>query len=267
MECAPTRGDVYRHEFERNGVVLMRDAILASELREVIREYERTGPQSMPTPKHQPIVVFWTHKPGERKKIALLAAMPNMEEFTRHCARIARRFAPVGALRLMETVIFNKPPREGTELVWHQDVAYWPLEPNNQIALWIPFDKVTKENGALSYALGSHKRGLRSSTDLHSNAVLSQEDIREPIPADPAAAGFTVQCMDMEPGDVLLHDGRTWHTSGPNRTDLPRRGLTVRFLIGDTVYSPRPGSAAAFIQQIDVSAGERIDNPAFPVLA
>ena len=31
------------------------DAILQSELREVVREYERTGPQSMPTPKHQPI--------------------------------------------------------------------------------------------------------------------------------------------------------------------------------------------------------------------
>ena len=254
-------------EFERNGVVLMRDAILASELREVIREYERTGPQSMPTPKHQPIVVFWTHKPGERKRIALLSSMPNMEEFTRHCARIARRFAPTGDLRLMETIIFNKPPMEGTELVWHQDVAYWPLEPNNQIALWIPFDIVTESNGAMVYALGTHKLGLRSSTDLHSNATLSQEDKREPIPEDPAAAGHSVCVMEMEPGDVLLHDGRTWHKSGPNTTVYPRRGLSVRFLVGETTYRPHAGNAAAFIQQIDVQAGERIDDAAFPVLA
>ena len=252
-------------EFERDGVVLMRDAILQSELREVVREYERTVPQQMPTPKHQPIVVYWTHKPGERKKLALLADMPNLEEFTRQCARIAHRFV-AGDLRLLETIIFNKPPREGTELRWHQDVSYFPFEPNNQIALWIPFDRVTKENGAMCYALGTHQLGLRASTDLHSGAVFKGEE-REPIPDDPEKAGYTVQCMDMRPGEVLLHHGRTWHTSGPNTTELPRRGLSVRFLVGDTTYLPRAGSAAAFIDQIDIKEGERIDDPAFPVLA
>jgi ectoine hydroxylase-related dioxygenase (phytanoyl-CoA dioxygenase family) len=194
--------------FERDGVVLLRDEILAAQLREVIKEYERTTPRSMPTPKHQPIVVYWTHKPGERKRLAMLADMPNLEEFTRRCARIARRFVQYGELRLLETIIFNKPPKEGTRLNWHQDVSYFPFEPNNQIALWIPFDVVTQDSGAMVYALGTHKLGLRASTDLHSGIVFKGEE-REPIPADPAAAGFDVRVMEMEPGDVLLHDGRT----------------------------------------------------------
>ena len=48
---------------------------------------------------------------------------------------------------------------------WHQDVAYFPLEPNDQVAIWIPFEPVDKMSGALNYALGSHKHGLKGSTD------------------------------------------------------------------------------------------------------
>lgn len=252
-------------EFHRDGVVLLKDALNKDVLREVITEYNRTTPESMPIPKHKPLVIYWTHVPGARKKMVVLRDMPYMEAFVANSADIARPYAD-GELRLLETIIFNKPPREGTRLNWHQDVSYFPFEPNNQIALWIPFDEVTEANGAVKYALGSHLTGLRASTDLHSGAVFKDE-AREQIPDDPASAGYTVRCMEMSPGDVLLHDGRTWHMSGPNTTDIPRRGLSVRFLVGDTRYKPNAGSAAAFLAQIDdLAVGDLINDPAFPVL-
>lgn len=251
-------------EFQRDGVILQRQALNAELLRSVVVEYEATTPEAIQTPKHEPIVVYWTHVPGARKKLVKLSKMPVMEHFVHECADLARPYA-TGDLRLLETIIFNKPPKEGTRLNWHQDVSYFPFEPNNQIALWIPFDSVKAENGAMVYALGSHLKGLRASTDLHSGDVFKNEE-REKIPDDPAAEGYEVRCMEMEPGDVLLHDGRTWHTSGPNTTDNPRRGLSVRFLVGDTYYRKRAGSAAAFIAQIDIKEGDLINDPAFPIL-
>jgi len=250
--------------FAEDGVILRRQVLNKLQLSGVIAEYEMTVPQTMQTPKHEPIVVYWTHVPGARKKLVKLSQMPLMEHFVHDLAHLARPYA-TGDLRLLETIIFNKPPKEGTKLNWHQDVSYFPFEPNNQIALWIPFDSVKKENGAMVYALGSHLKGLRASTDLHSGDVFKNEE-REPIPDNPEEHGYEVRCMEMEPGDVLLHDGRTWHTSGPNTTENPRRGLSVRFLVGDTFYKPRAGSAAAFISQIDVVAGDLINDPAFPII-
>jgi hypothetical protein len=54
--------------------------------------------------------------------------------------------------------------------------------------------------------------------------------------------------------------------SGPNTVEgRQRRGLSLRFLVGDTYYKPRDGSAASFIKQIYVEPGDLIDDPAFPV--
>ncbi len=43
-------------------------------------------------------------------------------------------------LQLLETIIFNKPATKTNTLHWHQDVAYFPLKPNNQLAVWFPLE-------------------------------------------------------------------------------------------------------------------------------
>ena len=251
-----------KDQFESDGVLLRRQSVPPMLMQVIVREYEETVPDLAEIPKHQPIVVFWTHRPGERKKLKLLEDMPHLKTFARRMADLVRPFT-AGELRLLETVVFNKPPKASTTLHWHQDVSYFPFDPNNQIAVWTPFDKVTKDSGAMIYALGSHLKPLMASVDLHTNKPYAGET-REQIPENPPNA----QVMEMEPGDVLIHDGRTWHTSGPNIVEgAKRRGLSMRFLVGDTYYHPRPGSAAAFMKQIDdIPVGAKIEDPAFPVL-
>src|SRR5262249_12346815 len=152
------------------------------------------------------------------------------------------------------------------QLNWHQDVAYFPFEPNNQIAVWLPFEPVTRESGALEYAVGSHKVGLMGSVELHTGKPYENET-RPIIPKDPAAAGYKVVCCEIEPGDMIVHDGLTWHRSGPNTTkDNQRRGLSLRYIVGKTKYKPRIGSAATFISQVEVKAGDLIEGPAFPLI-
>ena len=126
-----------------------------------------------------------------------------------------------------------------------------------------------KESGALSYALGSHKGGIRRSVNLHTNEPY-KDDNRKLIPKNPEEEGFKVKCMEMNSTDMLFHDGKTWHTSEPNKKlKRGRRGLSVRFIRGITRFDPNPGQAASFVKQITLSnfkKGDIIENLAFPIL-
>ena len=109
---------------------------------------------------------------------------------------------------------------------WHQDVAYFPLKPNNQIAVWIPLEEVDKQSGALNYALGSHKEGIKGSTDLHTRKPFDNEN-RNLIPEDPEKSGYKVQCMEMAPTDFVCHNGYTWHYSGPNKKKVLKEEVSL----------------------------------------
>ena len=72
--------------------------------------------------------------------------------------------------------------------------------------------------------------------------------------------------MEMEPTDMVCHNGYTWHYSGPNKKKgFERRGLSVRFIIEDAKFDPRPGQGAAFTKQVDLKAGDKFEGKPFPV--
>ena len=110
----------------------------------------------------EPVAVFWTHILGGRKKTAPLALLPNINRIVRHPRIVAalREVAPKERIRLLETIVFDKPPREGGALCWHQDSSFYPLDPPNQYSMWVPVDVVERANGALLFARGSHTKGL-----------------------------------------------------------------------------------------------------------
>ena len=167
---------------------------------------------------------------------------------------------------MLETIIFNKPYEVSNTLHWHQDVAYFPLKPNNQIAVWFPLEAVDKEAGALNYAIGSHKDGIKGSTDLHTRKPFDDEN-RDLIPQDPEKEGYEVRCMEMNNTDMVCHNGYTWHYSGPNKKkNYVRKGISVRFITEKSVFDPRPGQGAAFTKQINLKAGDPFEGSPFPVL-
>lgn len=248
-----------------NGVFVRRRAFSPDELAKVIDEYQGAEPDLLEPVKHQPIVGFWTFVEGDKKRFRLLSDMPALAALAQQVALYV--YGLTGdKLRLLESIVFNKPPQKAGLLHWHQDVSYFPLEPNNQIACWIPFDVVTENSGAMSYAIGSHLTGTRGSSNLLSGTPLEGET-RARLPSDPRTEGYEVGCFEMFPGDMLLHDGRTWHASGPNTSTRERRGLSFRYIVGDTYYRKRGGSAGPFTKQTDLQDGDLVDDPAFPVMA
>ena len=254
-----------KEALEKDGVFVLQRVIQPYDLAPVIDEYQSTEPDLSEPAMHQPVVGFWTFVDGDKKRFRLLDEMPAFEVLAKEVAWHVRQLAG-GRLRLLESIVFNKPPQKAGLLHWHQDVSYFPLEPNNQIACWIPFDVVTKNSGAMVYALGSHLSGTRGSSNLLSGIPIVGET-RDQLPKDPTEEGYKTRCFDMFPGDMLVHDGRTWHASGPNVSTRERRGLSFRYIVGETRYMKRGGSAGPFTKQTTLKDGDLVDDPAFPVMA
>lgn len=263
--------DVIRRILKDDGVALSKNFFLIDEINKLKKEYDYLDKNlnNREIYKDVPLVVFWKHVMGEQKRIAKLDEMPVLKELIKN--KIVKFVKDVTGradkkIQLLETIIFNKPFEESNTLHWHQDVAYFPLKPNNQVAVWFPLDPVTKLAGCLNYALKSHKQGIKGSTDLHTRASFKGEN-RELIPEDPEKEGYEVKAMEMSNLDILIHDGYTWHYSGPNKQKgYTRRGVSVRFIIDECVFDPRPGQGAAFTKQINLKAGEKFEGSPFPFL-
>lgn len=258
-------------QLEKDGVVLLKEQFPEFFFEEIRQEYDELDKTLTRTEitKDKPLIVFWKHVIGEQKRIAHFEEFPSLWKLINEYIIPSLRTnfpSKTERLQLLETIIFNKPPEISNTLNWHQDVAYFPLAPNNQLAIWVPFEPVTAEKSAMVYAFGTHKLGIRGSTDLHTKEPFPGED-RELIPEDPAAAGYEVVTMEMTNRDMLVHDGYTWHSSGPNHAkNYTRRGLSVRFITDEAKFDPRPGQGAAFTKQIDIKPGEVLSGLPFPVL-
>jgi len=262
-------------DYQQNGVVKIEKFFERDEINELKIEYLEMieNRRTAEIYKDEPLVVLWTHIPGAQKATCKLSELPSFSQLINH--KIVPFLAdfinqasggelPV-QLQLLETIVFNKPPQKGTTLNWHQDVAYFPVEPNNQVAVWFPLSDVDSSMGPMVYAHGSHKLGIKGSTNLHTREAFDGET-RDLIPEDPSSVGLEVREYPLTQEEMLIHDGYTWHYSKPNTSNSRRMGVSVRFLTQPVVFDPRPGQGAAFTKQIDVSKGDKIESPAFPVL-
>jgi len=265
-------------EYLDEGVTLLKGCIDAKLIKQTSDKYDELNETltSQETPREKPRLAFWLHVTGNK-----VTRFCGYDEFPEAWDLMVKNVVPVirqhftnddGTplrMQLLETILFNKPPTAGALLQWHQDASYYPLKPNKQVAVWIPFEPVTKESGALVYAKNTHKGELRATVDLYSNEAFSNES-RALIPVDPAAEGYELRLMEMNQHDMILHDGYIWHYSGPNTTvDRQRRGLSLRFLVEEAVFSPRPdglNEAQAFDAQSDIKPGEIFQGSAFPMV-
>lgn len=149
---------------------------------------------------------------------------PVIWELASHPAIVERMRAAYGPdLVLWRTHLFLKAPG-GKEVPWHQDLAYWPLEPLINISAWIAIDETTVDNGCLEVIPGSHKHCLPS--------VRSPEGMLFPYMTDPKsfdASKAVPVCM--KPGQFILFNEKTLHHSHVNRSQTRRLGLAVRVTI------------------------------------
>ena len=257
-----------------DGFVVLHHLIDPGLLQRIVEEWDAFMATDTPTllPTDAPAAVFWRHVPGEKKRMRPLPEFKSLAELalgdvpTSIARQLAQASLGESELRLLETIVFSKPPSVSGTLSWHQDTAYFPFEPQNQVALWIPLETVDAGNGTLEYAVGTHKLGLTCPVDLHTGEPMGSLD-RPRVPKDPATEGHEVVTVSLEPGGLAVHDSRTWHRSLPNvSVDRQRRAISLRYLVGKTRYVPRDGAAQSMKYQAGVAAGELISGPTFPLV-
>ena len=133
---------------------------------------------------------------------------------------------------LWNSSFFAKPAVNGKKTPWHQDGEYWPLRPLATCTVWLAIDEATVENGCLKFMPGSHKRKeLRPHrTNKDPNFTLHQELLESEYDDDKAVP------LELEAGQMSLHDVYLLHGSEANDSGKPRRGITMRFMPGTSVF-------------------------------
>jgi ectoine hydroxylase-related dioxygenase (phytanoyl-CoA dioxygenase family) len=126
-------------------------------------------------------------------------------------------------LRLYSSHLFAKPAEVGTIVPLHQNMPYWPFEPNELLSCWIALDDSTIENGCVRFKPGSHKLGvLRHVASNVTGNSLKLDDER--------ITGLPEQVVQVPRGSCVLHHCLTAHWSEPNRSGRSRRGFILVYM-------------------------------------
>ncbi|MEM0922201.1 MAG: phytanoyl-CoA dioxygenase family protein [Pseudomonadota bacterium] len=134
-------------------------------------------------------------------------------------------------LLLWSAEYFTKEAGSQKVVSWHQDITYWGMgETDHEVTVWLALSPATAESGCMQFVPGSHRSSLVDHRDTFSaDNLLSrgQEIAVEVDEADAVAAA-------LEPGEISLHHGRLFHSSGPNTSADRRIGFVMRFIRPDT---------------------------------
>jgi len=118
--------------------------------------------------------------------------------------------------------LFVKGAYNGTAVPWHQDSAYWPVDPPALLSCWMALDDATVENGCVRVLPGSHKKAIahRHFKQGPQTLGLLDEDL------DPA----NEVAVEIQAGGAMFHHSLLVHRSEPNRSAKGRRGLVSIYL-------------------------------------
>ncbi len=128
-------------------------------------------------------------------------------------------------LALFSSNYVVKPPHDKAEVLWHQDGYNWPLEPIEVVTVWLALDDTTPENGCLRFIPGSHKLPLHPLQPRPDIPNIFGGEI------DPALVDETLAVdVPLKAGDISVHHPNIIHSSGANRSDKRRAGLSIRYI-------------------------------------
>lgn len=124
------------------------------------------------------------------------------------------------------TNFFIKEPNSPGFVSWHQDAAYWGLDPEQVVTAWVALSPANLESGCMKVIPGSHAQSHLPHVDTFAanNMLTRGQEIA--VEVDEARA----VSMPLAAGEMSLHHIRLVHGSAPNRSDDRRIGLAIRYL-------------------------------------
>lgn len=127
-------------------------------------------------------------------------------------------------IKLYSSQCFMKPPG-GVEKPYHQDSAYFTIEPLDLVTCWTALDDVTEENGCMWVIPGSHRGEILD----HSKEWTVGDRTDKQVPDELLDRSRETPVV-MPAGSCSFHHSVLLHRSAPNHSDCPRRGLAVHYM-------------------------------------
>ncbi len=128
-------------------------------------------------------------------------------------------------LLLFTSTLWPKDGKDGRFVSWHQDSAYFGLDPHQEVTAWVAFTASNRENGCVRVMPGSHLGVDYTHDETHEpdNLLIRGQTIRG---LDETKAAN----LELNPGQFSLHQERTVHGSLANQSTTRRIGYALFFI-------------------------------------
>ncbi|MFD2767418.1 phytanoyl-CoA dioxygenase family protein [Micromonospora eburnea] len=236
--------------YARHGWYLSKKLLTDDEVDTLLAASERfyAGQRGRRLPKRPSTLAYWEPENGpvqrhndyihyESDEIGAILRKPLI-------GAVAARLAGAREIRIFQSTLIYKPPRldEPTNLVpWHFDKHYWQSSTSQKmLTAFIPFHDCGEEMGTITMVDGSNtwqEIGGDDSTTRHF-AHRGWAELEELLKQNAAFnnAEIVKLPMTIPKGHMSFHHCRTYHGSGANRADRPRRAISLHLQDGDNRY-------------------------------
>ena len=134
-------------------------------------------------------------------------------------------------VKLFRDALMMKPPHHGSAKPYHQDSAYWRIDPPALSSCWMALDDATRENGCMRVIPGSHRWGPVEHKHLEDYQV---EDSRLDLSQEVA--------VPLKAGGCLFFHSLLLHATAPNNSPRPRRGMIASCMSARARYTGPEGT-------------------------
>lgn len=178
---------------------------------------------------------------------------PALREAVSHPALgvLAAQITGASMVQVWAVQLLHKPPHTarnftGGNVGWHQDWQYWQSwwQPGSEVfTAWLAMSDVRAESGPMRFVPGSHHWGF-----LNEGNFFDGDFTREEI-AVPAGQEWREVPAVLPPGGVSFHHAYTYHGSGPNLSNWPRRSFAIHLRTEKS--APAPGGPHPYVKHLD----------------
>jgi ectoine hydroxylase-related dioxygenase (phytanoyl-CoA dioxygenase family) len=124
------------------------------------------------------------------------------------------------------STFFIKEPGSKTFAAWHQDGAFFGLEPHEQVCAWVALTDASREAGCMEMLSGKgapkmlhhEAMGIANSINRAGQTIVENFDKRSPT------------AMALQAGEFSLHHELAVHRSAPNHAPHRRIGIGLNYL-------------------------------------
>jgi len=138
-----------------------------------------------------------------------------------------------------------KPGQDGSFVSWHQDSAYFGLEPNELVTVWLALTDSNPDNGCVRVLPGTQVGQAYSHVETYDEKnLLARGQSIETIDASGAVD------LVLKAGQFSCHHERIVHGSAANATDAMRIGVAI-FYFPTHVKSTIGRRSASLVRGVD----------------